>query len=275
MDFSYSAARELGPERRTGLDLIEHPQRRNDDQHRHASPPEGIRQDAIWHGLVDEPYTAVSIVSMDGLILFVNEQSARIFLGLDYTPADIIGKRLIELFPKPWVDQRLEIFRRVLVTGHPMMMRTIWRGWQQFSWIHHIEPDPQTYAHEEGDEVEIPDRFLIITRRISSVGAFGDSVTRPERAETIASGDVSVVDSQVMDLGELEVLSTRELEVLALLGQGMSLKEIAKTLHRSVKTIDNHRQAIGRKLAVDDRVHLAEIAKRAGLTLADAERPRV
>ena len=46
-------------------------------------------------------------------------------------------------------------------------------------------------------------------------------------------------------------------------------------LFRSVKTIDNHRQSIGKKLNVTDRVVLAEIANRAGLTVADAERPRV
>ena len=77
------------------------------------------------------------------------------------------------------------------------------------------------------------------------------------------------------DLGPLEVLTPRELEVLALLGQGLSLKQIAKVLYRSVKTIDNHRASIGKKLAIDDRVKLAEIAFRAGLTVRDAERERV
>jgi DNA-binding CsgD family transcriptional regulator len=275
MDFSNTGTREASTDLRSGLSLIDHPQRRFEEDGRSAFPISGLKQDAIWHGLVNEPNTGVSIVTMEGMILFVNEQSARIFLGLEYTPALIIGKKMHELFPKPWVDQRLELFRRVLVIGHPMMIRTIWRGWQQFSWIHYIEPDPQAFATDDPDEGRLPDHFLVITRRISSVGMIGDSTSRPIPIEPLTTSDVHVVDSQVMDLGELEVLSTRELEVLALLGQGMSLKEIAKTLHRSVKTIDNHRQAIGRKLAVDDRVHLAEIAKRAGITLADAETPRV
>ena len=62
--------------------------------------------------------------------------------------------------------------------------------------------------------------------------------------------------------------------MLALLGQGLAAAEIAKILHRSVKTINTHRENIGKKLNIDDRVKLANIAQRAGLRLADAEKER-
>jgi DNA-binding NarL/FixJ family response regulator len=42
-----------------------------------------------------------------------------------------------------------------------------------------------------------------------------------------------------------------------------------------VKTINTHRENIGKKLKIDDRVKLAMIAQRAGLQLADAEKERV
>ena len=82
-------------------------------------------------------------------------------------------------------------------------------------------------------------------------------------------------DTNVIGLGPLDVLSTRELEVLALLGQGLSAAEIAEVLHRSVKTINTHRESIGKKLKIDDRVKLAAGALRAGLRLTDAARARV
>lgn len=84
-----------------------------------------------------------------------------------------------------------------------------------------------------------------------------------------------MVHAGTVQLGKLGALTGRELEVLALLGQGLSIKEIASCLSRSVKTISRHRDAIGKKLAQSDRVRLAEMAWRAGLTVEDAERKRV
>jgi DNA-binding CsgD family transcriptional regulator len=84
-----------------------------------------------------------------------------------------------------------------------------------------------------------------------------------------------VVWSRVHDLGDLDCLTSRELEVLALLGRGMRTKEIAQTLHRSVSTIDGHRERIGQKLGINDRAELISIARRAGLRVEDADGARV
>lgn len=69
--------------------------------------------------------------------------------------------------------------------------------------------------------------------------------------------------------------SLSELEILALLGQGMSIKQIAATLFRSTKTIENHREAIGRKLNRTRGVELAVIAQSAGLRVDDHKRQRL
>lgn len=61
------------------------------------------------------------------------------------------------------------------------------------------------------------------------------------------------------------MLTSRELEVLRMLAQGMSKKEIAGQLHRSVSTIDKHVENLMRKLAIHDRVELARYAIREGL----------
>jgi DNA-binding NarL/FixJ family response regulator len=60
-------------------------------------------------------------------------------------------------------------------------------------------------------------------------------------------------------------LSARELEVLRYLAQGMSKKEVATKLHRSIKTIDKHVENLMRKLEIHDRVELARYAIREGL----------
>jgi len=60
-------------------------------------------------------------------------------------------------------------------------------------------------------------------------------------------------------------LTERELEVLRYLARGMRKKEIAETMHLSVKTIDNHTTRLMSKLGVHDRVDLARLAIRTGL----------
>ena len=67
----------------------------------------------------------------------------------------------------------------------------------------------------------------------------------------------------------LNALTAREREVLGLIGQGLSLPEIARRLHRSPKTIESHRLTLGRKLKASNRVELARIAITAGLAPLD------
>jgi DNA-binding NarL/FixJ family response regulator len=58
----------------------------------------------------------------------------------------------------------------------------------------------------------------------------------------------------------LESLSKRELEVFALIGQGQRTRQIAETLHVSVKTIESHRQHIKEKLGLSDGHELVQHA---------------
>ena len=60
-------------------------------------------------------------------------------------------------------------------------------------------------------------------------------------------------------------LTARELEVCRYLAQGMSKKEIATQLSRSIKTVDKHVENLMRKLEIHDRVELARYAIREGL----------
>jgi DNA-binding CsgD family transcriptional regulator len=63
------------------------------------------------------------------------------------------------------------------------------------------------------------------------------------------------------DLG----LTAREVEVVRLIADGYTSKEIAETLCISPKTVDAHRGHIFRKVGVNDRVGLTRYAIRRGL----------
>ena len=61
------------------------------------------------------------------------------------------------------------------------------------------------------------------------------------------------------------VLTPREEEIVKLIAEGQSSKEIAGTLIISVKTVERHRANILQKLGMRDRLELARYAIRAGL----------
>ena len=64
----------------------------------------------------------------------------------------------------------------------------------------------------------------------------------------------------------LSALTAREREVLQLLAEGKTVKEIGYTLHLSVKTVETHRQQIMKKLDIRTVAELTKYAIREGLT---------
>jgi len=64
---------------------------------------------------------------------------------------------------------------------------------------------------------------------------------------------------------EFDVLTQRELQVLKLIAEANTSKEIAEKLFISIKTVDRHRQNILEKLGMRDRVELTRYAIRRGL----------
>jgi len=66
-----------------------------------------------------------------------------------------------------------------------------------------------------------------------------------------------------------DVLSERERQVLQLLAEGKTTKQIGQTLHVSPKTVEGHRTKIMTKLDIDSVANLTKYAIREGLTSAD------
>jgi DNA-binding NarL/FixJ family response regulator len=67
---------------------------------------------------------------------------------------------------------------------------------------------------------------------------------------------------------QFDVLTPRELEVLKLIAEAHTSKEIADLLFISIKTVERHRQNILDKLGMRDRVELTRYAIRRGLIQA-------
>ena len=212
--------------------------------------------DKLFSLLSQEPGTGVSVLDRDARLLYINDEAIRMFFGDETTSADIVGKDLHEMgFPDEWIKERMDLIREIEQTGQEILLRTIWHGLQQFSWMRSL-----------CDDNDAPFRVLVVTRRVSA-GA--------EAERLLLESEMPVIQSQVTGLGELKELTRRELEVLALIGQGLTAKEIAELMHRSVKTVENHRIALGAKLKKSNKVELALMARAAGLKVEDSDRQRV
>jgi len=81
----------------------------------------------------------------------------------------------------------------------------------------------------------------------------------------IASLVRDYVERGLPDADEFEILTPRELQVLKLIAEAHSSKEIAAELVISIKTVERHRQNILDKLGMSDRVELTRYAIRRGL----------
>jgi DNA-binding NarL/FixJ family response regulator len=68
------------------------------------------------------------------------------------------------------------------------------------------------------------------------------------------------LDAATVDEGPVSLLTPREREMLYLIGQGLSNREIAETLVLSVKTVEAHRANLSRKLNVRSRAGLMRLA---------------
>jgi DNA-binding NarL/FixJ family response regulator len=93
----------------------------------------------------------------------------------------------------------------------------------------------------------------------------GDSYLYPSAVTTLVRDYVERGGRDAPDEEQFDVLTPRELEVLKLIAEAHTSKEIAKLLFISIKTVERHRQNILDKLGMSDRVELTRYAIRRGL----------
>jgi two-component system invasion response regulator UvrY len=96
----------------------------------------------------------------------------------------------------------------------------------------------------------------VLVEAIHSV-ASGKKYLSPEIAQKLALRDFA--------LDQADGLSAREFEVLRLLANGRSVKEIAESLGLNPKTVANHQSAIKQKLGADTAIQLLRKANQLGL----------
>lgn len=95
--------------------------------------------------------------------------------------------------------------------------------------------------------------------------AGGQRTFSPEVVERL-NYDPTTRQYSMKSQSSLSTLTSRQIEVLKHLARGESVKEIAKLMHLSQKSVDSHKYRIMNKLGIHDRVELARFAIREGLS---------
>ena len=80
--------------------------------------------------------------------------------------------------------------------------------------------------------------------------------------------DLPIKEARIKD-DEYGSLTPREQEIMRLLAEGLSVKEIAAKLYISPKTVENHRSNIMNKLGLHNAIELIRYAARLGLIDVD------
>ena len=88
--------------------------------------------------------------------------------------------------------------------------------------------------------------------------------------ETYLSPEISKVSladyhSAMIDEGRVEELTPRQLDVLRMIAEGYSTKEIARVLNISAKTVETHRASLMERLNIHDVAGLVRYAIKTGL----------
>jgi DNA-binding NarL/FixJ family response regulator len=110
------------------------------------------------------------------------------------------------------------------------------------------------YVLKSGADTDIVDACRAAMR--------GDSFLYPSAVATLVR---DYVERGGRGEEEFDVLTPRELEVLKLIAEAHTSKQISEALFISIKTVERHRQNILDKLGMRDRVELTRYAIRRGL----------
>jgi DNA-binding NarL/FixJ family response regulator len=98
------------------------------------------------------------------------------------------------------------------------------------------------------------EQFLAALRRVLDGGIYVSEAVGNNMIQKFAAG------GSYISANPIDRLSNRELQILHLIGKGMSTRETANTLNLSIKTVESHRQRIKRKLNLSTGAQLVQYA---------------
>ncbi len=181
---------------------------------------------------------------------FVN---AGVEANAGYRPEELLGRRLLDVAPDLATNGAFARYVDAVETGVPVVMEVPWVSGPRLQGAFEVRGVPV------GDGLALT--FRNVTERKLSEAA---ALARPAVAGPGEAGpDADPIDA---------TLTSRELEVLRLLGEGVSTREIGERLFISLNTTRNHVQRVIGKLGAHSRLEAVAIARRSGLLPGQSHR---
>lgn len=214
-----------------------------------ARPPLLSENPALWKRACDLLFTVVTdyvtLIDEDGVFVDAND-AALDWLGV--TRERAIGQPVASFLPASIAEERVGLYAKCAREREAVSIEGYIGGVL-------IQCTLRPFSVESGET------YILC-------------VSRPVRPG-LQNGGLPTRRAKTHDMGPLARLTDREIEVLGHIGRGLTTAQIAKAMHRSVKTIEWHRVSLGNKLDVSNRVELARFAIRYGLTFVHADEPAV
>ncbi len=200
----------------------------------------GLDREFLWNTLCHLRGVRIVVMTADGRFVFADAA-----VNARYAPPGetVVGRQVADVVEPELALELTKIARDVVRLGEPVTVFWVARGFGICSSAH---PLPGSWKGQK----------LVLVASHDKV-----SGSRPSPTDS----GVRVVRPIARDLGPLSVLTRRELQILALIADGLTSAQIADRLGRSVKTVEWHRVSIGQKLGLKSRVELAHIGLIAGI----------
>jgi DNA-binding NarL/FixJ family response regulator len=209
---------------------------------------EGLIQERLKKILAELGY------SEDMLIFAKNLQQA--FVEIEQQPVSLA---LVDLgLPD---GNGIELIEKLHAQDSNAMILVISAWSTQESLFSAIKAGATGYVLKERDDVEVK----LSIRSILRGGAPIDPFIAQEILKQISAAVIpAVADQKIID-ADMELLTSRETEILNLVAQGMSNREIAEQLFVSKYTVESHIKHIYRKLSVTKRTKAVSAARSLGI----------
>lgn len=203
---------------------------------------------------------SIAIVARNGEVLSYTESTPALF-GTD-GELNLVGKKISDIFEPAFAQERMDWIEQTIDQNKVLKVVHFFQGHRLVSTFMPLScPDSaedSEECHDGGHDLCV----AILTRYASKV-------------DLQMIDDETLLHTEYLDLGPLNALTQRELEVFVLLGHGYSVPGAGKTLHRSPRTIEQHKASIGRKLGISTIAQIARIVGELGLRIDDVSLTRI
>lgn len=209
---------------------------------------EGLIQERLRNILAELGY------DNDGLIFAKNLKEAFLHIEQQHISLALVDLGLPD-------GNGIELIEKLRVQDSSALILVISAWSTQESLFSAIKAGATGYVLKERDDAEV----LLSIRSILRGGAPIDPFIAQEILKQISASVITAAkDGKSLD-SEVALLTNRETEILDLVAQGMSNKEIAEQLFVSKYTVESHIKHIYRKLSVTKRTKAVSTARSLGI----------